>query len=157
MDIAIITNIRSPYRKLQIEEFTKIPNININVYYTNRDIIDRKWNVEAIQGVNEKILNGYKIFKKFGYINYGLINIVKNNDIIAIGGYEQPTYVLLSRLVHISKALILAIFKICFFLITLKIFYLICRISCLLCRIIVLLASLNIKGGNPTCTSFNKF
>ncbi|MDE4541325.1 hypothetical protein [Thermoanaerobacterium sp. R66] len=75
MDIAIITNIRSPYRKLQIEEFTKIPNININVYYTNKDIIGRKWNVEAIQGVNEKILNGYKIFKKFGYINVCIMGL----------------------------------------------------------------------------------
>ncbi|WP_274892488.1 hypothetical protein [Thermoanaerobacterium sp. R66] len=27
-----------------------------------------------------------------------MINIVKNNDIIVIGGYEQPTYILLSLL-----------------------------------------------------------
>lgn len=34
--------------------------------------------------------------KKFEYINKGLYTFVRNNDIIIIGGYEQPTYILLS-------------------------------------------------------------
>ncbi|MCP2240900.1 potassium transporter TrkG, partial [Thermoanaerobacterium thermosaccharolyticum] len=50
--------------------------------------------------------------------------------LIQIGGLGFMSFAtllfMIIRLVHISKALILAIFKICFFLITLKIFYLIC-------------------------------
>lgn len=42
MNIAIVTYARAPYRKLQIEEFSKIPNININVYYTNKRIFRKK-------------------------------------------------------------------------------------------------------------------
>jgi glycosyltransferase involved in cell wall biosynthesis len=103
MNIAIVTNIRAPYRKLQIEEFSKIPNIDINVYYTNKNILGRKWDVEPIKNVNETALKGYKLFKKYGYINLGLINLVKSNDVIIIGGYEQPTYILLSFLARLYK------------------------------------------------------
>lgn len=110
MNIAIITNIRSPYRKLQIEEFTNIPSININVYYTDRDVLGRKWNVETINGANETVLKGYRLFKVYGYINLGLIDIVKNNDIIIIGGYEQPTYILLSLLCRLFKKPYIIIF-----------------------------------------------
>ncbi|AGB18532.1 glycosyltransferase family 4 protein [Thermoanaerobacterium thermosaccharolyticum] len=110
MNLAIITNIRSPYRKLQIEEFTKIPNININVYYTNKNILGRKWNVEPIKNADETVLKGFKMFKKFGYINLGLFDIVKKNDLIIIGGYEQPTYILLSLLCRLYKKPYIIIF-----------------------------------------------
>jgi len=101
--IAIVTNIRSPYRKLQIEEFSKIPQISINVYYTDKNVLGRKWNVKPINGVNEKVLQGYRLLKKYGYFNLGLVGIVKSNDIIIIGGYEQPTYILLSFLCRFYK------------------------------------------------------
>jgi len=102
LNIAIVTNIKAPYRKLQIEEFCKITNISINMYYTNKNI-DVKWNVEPINGVNEKILQGFRLFKKYGYFNLGLVGIIKSNDIIIIGGYEQPTYILLSFLCRFYK------------------------------------------------------
>jgi len=101
LNIAIVTNIKAPYRKLQIEEFCKITNIS-NMYYTNKNI-DVKWNVEPINGVNEKILQGFRLFKKYGYFNLGLVDIVRNNNVIIIGGYEQPTYILLSFLCRFYK------------------------------------------------------
>lgn len=104
MKIGIVTNIRSPYRKLQIEEFTYIKDIEINVYYTNSEnIVGRKWNVDPIKNVNEYILNGYKLFKEYGHINKGLLKVVFDNDLIIIGGYQEPTYIILSILCRLCK------------------------------------------------------
>lgn len=110
LKIGIITNIRSPYRKLQIEEFSRIPNVIITVYYTNKNILGRQWNVEPIKGVNEVVLQGYRLFKKYGYLNSGLVDIVRNNDVLVIGGYQQPTYIFLSFLCKFYKKPYIIIF-----------------------------------------------
>ncbi|GIM27380.1 hypothetical protein CPJCM30710_00460 [Clostridium polyendosporum] len=41
MKIAIITNVKVPYRNLQIEEFAKIENTEFAAYYTHKDVIGR--------------------------------------------------------------------------------------------------------------------
>lgn len=103
INIAYITNCRSPYRKLQFEEFSQIQNIKFNIYYTNKNYIGRKWKVDPVKNVNEHFLSGIKLFKNYGYVNFRLKHIIKNNDLIILGGYEQPTYILLSLLSRINK------------------------------------------------------
>lgn len=98
MKIAYVTNLRAPYRTLQLNEFSKIENVEIEVYYTDKPNENRKWNTNKPDGFKEFDLNGMRIAGKFGYINSGLREIVKNNDLIMLGCYEQPTYILLSIL-----------------------------------------------------------
>ena len=103
MKIAYITNLRAPYRTLQLNEFSKIENIEIKTYYTDKPNENRKWNINKPEGFEEIDLKGIKIAGKFGYINNGLLDIVKNNDLIILGCYEQPTYILLSLLCKLLK------------------------------------------------------
>lgn len=98
MNIGYITNLRAPYRTLQINEFNNLEGINLTVYYTDKPNENRKWNVNGANNFKEIDLDGIKIAGKFGYINKGLIDIVKNNNLIILGCYEQPTYILLSIL-----------------------------------------------------------
>ncbi|MDU5110364.1 MAG: glycosyltransferase family 4 protein [Clostridium sp.] len=101
MNIAFVTNIRAPYRILQFNEFAKIDNINFTAYYTHKERENREWEAKANKGYKEIYLEGINLFEKYGYINKGLYNLVKSNDIIIIGGYEQPTYILISILCRI--------------------------------------------------------
>ncbi|MGX7630977.1 glycosyltransferase family 4 protein [Bacillus thuringiensis] len=103
MKIAFVTNLRAPYRTLQMSEFNEIKNVNINVYYTDKPSENRAWNVNKVIAFNEIDLDGYNLFGKLGYINKGLINIVKSNDLLILGGYEKPTYIILSILCKILK------------------------------------------------------
>lgn len=103
MKIAYVTNLRAPYRTLQLNEFSKIENIEIKAYYTDRPNENRKWNTNKPEGFEEIDLKGIKIAGKFGYINNGLLDIVKNNDLIMLGCYEQPTYIFLSLLCKFLK------------------------------------------------------
>lgn len=103
MRLAIVTNIRSPYRILQINEFAKIKDILITVYYTHKASDNRKWESIKSNGFKEVNLSGIKLFKRYGYINKDVIRIVKDNDVIIMGGYEQPTYMLLNFLCKLYK------------------------------------------------------
>lgn len=103
MNIGFVTNIRSPYRKLQFEKFSQIKDFNFKIYYTNKNYLERRWNVSRVENVKEQVLKGIKISTKYGHVNGGLLRIVKDNDIILLGGYEQPTYVLLSILARVYK------------------------------------------------------
>ncbi|SFE99557.1 Glycosyltransferase involved in cell wall bisynthesis [Bacillus sp. OV194] len=103
MNIGIVTNIRSPYRKLQMESIINTSNYDLNIYYTDKDIIGRKWIVDKIKGANEIGLKGISLSKRYGNINKGLVKIVKTNDILLLGGYEKPTYIVLSILARIYK------------------------------------------------------
>jgi len=94
--IAIVTNIRAPYRKLQIEEFAHNSKYRINVYYTNKGYEDRNWDVAPIINVKEIFLKKILSFGKYGYLNFGLLKIIRDNDIILIGGYEMPSYIILT-------------------------------------------------------------
>lgn len=103
MKIGFVTNLRAPYRTLQLNEFSKINNVNITTYYCNDKTRNRKWKTGDKIEFDEIDLEGIKIFNKYGYINKGILNIVKNNDLILIGGYEQPTYILISMLCRLLK------------------------------------------------------
>jgi L-malate glycosyltransferase len=103
LKIAFVTNLRAPYRTLQLNEFSKINNINLNVYYTDKPNENRKWRTEKPNGFNEFDLKGYKLLKRYGYINKGLVSLVKSHDLIILGGYEKPTYIILSLLCRLLK------------------------------------------------------
>lgn len=104
MKIAIVTNIRSPYRVLQIEEIAKCNDYYITVYYTDtNNLKGRDWDSKQGVSFKEIILEGKKISSKYGYINKGLAEIVINNDLVVIGGYSQPSYVVLCFLCKLYK------------------------------------------------------
>lgn len=96
MKIGFVTNLRAPYRALQINEFLKIKDTFFNVYYTNDKSEGRSWTIDTHINFNEIDLRGHKMFNKYGYINHGLIKVVNDNDFIIIGGYDQPSYILVS-------------------------------------------------------------
>lgn len=101
MNIGIVTNIRAPYRTLQFNEFSRIRNVNINVYYTNKKIDNRKWEMVSDIKFTESDLKGFKVSNRYGYINRGIMKIVKDNDLIILGSYEQPTMIFLSLICRI--------------------------------------------------------
>lgn len=103
MKIAVITSIKAPYRTLQLEEICKNKNIDMTVYYTKEGKGDRNWENINSTRFKENYLNSIKIFDRFGTLNLGLKKIIKDNDIIVLGGYEKPTYILLSLLCRLNK------------------------------------------------------
>jgi glycosyltransferase involved in cell wall biosynthesis len=100
VNVAIITNIYTPYRMAQFSLF-KEKIEGLSVYFSNKDLQDREWNKKEFNYYHtlKTIFN----FGKYGKLNSGLIEIVKKNDIIILGGYEQPSYILLSILCRIFK------------------------------------------------------
>lgn len=103
MKISFITNLRAPYRTLQVNEWTNIPNTNFHVYYTDPPSSNRTWNLPEKTNFKETDLSGYRISKKYGYLNKSLTKVVRNSDLVIIGGYEKPTYLLISLLCRIFK------------------------------------------------------
>lgn len=94
--IAILTNIRSPYKTLQINEFVKIKNATISVYYTQANNNAILWEKHASK-FKEIELNTSLFYKKNDiFINKGLKRLVKENDIIIIGGYSELSYIVTS-------------------------------------------------------------
>lgn len=114
MKIALVTNMRAPYRNLQINEFSKIRDAVFNVYYTNKKEDGRTWEIEENRQFYETDLKGYKLSKKYGYINSGLFKLIRKNDLIILGGYEQPSYIIISVLCKIfNKPYVLLFDGIC--------------------------------------------
>jgi len=85
-------------RKLQFKELSKIPNTQFYIYYTNPNVLERKWKVSPIKNVIERPLKGFKFSEKIGYLNFGLKRIVLDSDVVLIGGTIEPTYQLIARL-----------------------------------------------------------
>jgi len=95
MKISLVTNIPTPYRDTQFELIKK-KYPELIVYFTGDHRENRLWNTSK---------NNFYIFLKkiisvgqFGQLNYGLFNIIKKSDILIIGGYEQPSYMVLALL-----------------------------------------------------------
>ena len=101
MNLGIIMCNSAPYRALQLNEFSKIKGININVYYTFRKNDNREWKVNEGEGYKVKYLKGFKLSSKYGYINRGLLDIIKNNDVLLLGGYAELSYIVLALLAKI--------------------------------------------------------
>ncbi|PAK49090.1 glycosyltransferase [Priestia megaterium] len=101
MRIGIVTYAKAPYRNSQWEEISK--SYKLKIYYTGKNIEGRGWEVEKLKGIEEKGLKVIKKFGKYGYLNKGLIKVVQENDCILLGGYEHPSYIILSILCRMYK------------------------------------------------------
>ena len=110
MKIGVITSIKAPYRTLQFEDICKKQYIDMTIYYTKKDKEDRDWELKGSDAFKEVYLSNIKLFDRFGTLNTGLKDIVRNNDIIILGGYEKPTYILISLLCRIYKKKYIIIF-----------------------------------------------
>jgi len=103
MNIIFFTNARAPYRIKQLERISEIQEYAITVCYTDKNINGRAWNVDEVNGIKEKQLSGILLSKKYGYLNFGLIRSAKEAECIVLGGYEQPTYIVVSLICRLLK------------------------------------------------------
>ena len=105
MNIGYITNSPAPYRTQQMNCFQGLEGINLTIYYSDKRGA-RDWNFDQESKAREVYLKQYYLFKyqDFNFsLNTGLIKIIKENDLIIIGGYEQFSYFVLSILCRIYK------------------------------------------------------
>ncbi|GEK57710.1 hypothetical protein CHL76_01270 [Marinococcus halophilus] len=102
MKIAFVTNLRAPYRTLQWNEFARIPDTQVTVYYTDRPSENRAWRVTTAEEYKEIDLPGVQLGKA-GRMNAGLHHIVSTHDLVVIGGYEKPAYIALSLLCRMYR------------------------------------------------------
>jgi glycosyltransferase involved in cell wall biosynthesis len=96
--ISVVTNIAAPYRLIQIKELQRKlkEKAIVNTFLTQGMTADRKWGMEESSSLFH--LKKVAALGRFGALNLGLVNIVRNSDVVFIGGYEQPTYILLTLL-----------------------------------------------------------
>ena len=91
--LAYITNIPSPYRIEMIEAWVRLnPELQISVFYTDPSDQGRGWATRPIDGVSEHRLPVLVKLCGYGLINWGLLEVVRNHDIVMIGGFEQASY-----------------------------------------------------------------
>lgn len=62
MKIAFLTSLKTPYRILQVNEFSKSQNTDITVYYTHKQKENRNWKISMDQ-----------IFKEKNYMEWGCL------------------------------------------------------------------------------------
>lgn len=110
MKVAVITSIKAPYRTLQLNEICKNKEIKMTVFYTESGNEGRDWENKKAITFKEIYLKRIKTFKRYGAFNKGLLNIVIKNDIIVLGGYEKPTYIILSLLCRLFRKKYILIF-----------------------------------------------
>ena len=100
--LAYLTNISSPYRIDMIEAWARLnPQLFISVYYTDAGDQGRGWTTRPMSGVAECKLPILADIPSYGKINRNLVDLVRQNDVIMIGGFEQASYLyaaLLARL-----------------------------------------------------------
>lgn len=96
MKIAILTNISSPYKSLQINEFCKLENTDFTVYYTEPNNKKIEWEEKKAEFLQVS-LKQINMFSKFGLIlNKGLFNIVRRNELLILTGYDQLSMIFIS-------------------------------------------------------------
>lgn len=103
MKVGFITNISSPYKTLQIEEFSKVNDVSITVYYTEPNNKKIKW--EEMNGSFKEVdLHQNKFLSKYNIIfNKNIKNIVKENDILMFTGYDQLSIIFASLICKVYK------------------------------------------------------
>nr|WP_106783610.1 glycosyltransferase family 4 protein [Lysinibacillus timonensis] len=98
MEIGLLTNIASPYKTLQINEYCNIKNVNITVYYTEPNNKKIKWE-EKIARFKEVPLKQINFFSRLNLIlNKGIFKILYKSDLIIISGYDQLSMIFMSIL-----------------------------------------------------------
>ena len=100
MKIAMVINTTDTYKTREIEELCKCnKDETIKVYYT--DGVPSK-NKET-NLFEETYLKKGRFFGRVLNNHRGLINIVRSNDVIFIGGYEESSYIILGILCKLFK------------------------------------------------------
>lgn len=104
MKIAMVINTTDTYKTREIEELCKCnKDETINVYY----ILDNDEGVplknKETNLFEETYLKKGRFFGRFLNNHRGLINIVRSNDVIFIGGYEESSYIILGILCKLLK------------------------------------------------------
>lgn len=98
--VALVTNIPTPYRDLYFEEISS--NIKqFSVFYLREHLEDREWKVRKQPYYFN--LDNYFDSSKLGVLNKGLLSVVLNNDVIVIGGYDHPSYIMLAVLCRLFR------------------------------------------------------
>ncbi len=110
MKVAVFTSIKAPYRTLQLNEICKNKEINMTAFYTDGGNGGRDWEKEEAISFKEIYLEKIKTFEKYGALNKGLLKIIRENDVIILGGYEKPTYIVLSILCRLFRKKYIIIF-----------------------------------------------
>lgn len=99
MRVTFITNIRSPYRKLQIENIQKRSGHKISVVYTDKNYLGRQWEVKGLKNIEEKIFSFFSNSKN----KKSIFRIPKENDVVFLGGYYKIQYIILAIVCKIHK------------------------------------------------------
>lgn len=114
MRIAYLTNIPSPYRTVMMEAWaTRMERelaIGLAVYFTDEDDQGRGWNAGAARGVPEMRLPTIVQVPGYGRLNRGLWRMVRENDIVMIGGFEQASYLAAACLARLMGRKVILLF-----------------------------------------------
>lgn len=105
MNIGYITNSPAPYRTQQINHLCDIEGLNFTIYYIDKTGL-RQWEFNQKSKAKEVFLKQLNLFNYQGFnvcINKGLLRIIKENDLIIIGGYEQFSYFVAAQLCKIYR------------------------------------------------------
>lgn len=110
--LAYLTNIPSPYRAAMIRTWAQHnPHLSISVFYTDPDDQGRGWAADSIgHGVKETRLPVLAAVKKYGKLNRRLFAMVRNHDIIMIGGFEQASYLAAAILARMTGKPVILLF-----------------------------------------------
>ncbi|EOI6515857.1 glycosyltransferase family 4 protein [Enterococcus faecium] len=98
--IAFVTYDRTPYRILQLNEYTK--SFEITAYYNAVSLKNRDWNLPNSK-FTEKKINGIIKFRNRYLINFGIKELVESNDIIMVGGYDSPSSLYICLMCKLMK------------------------------------------------------
>jgi len=88
MNIGILTNIPTHYRKTMWEKYSEIKNTQFDIYYCKSTERDRKWKISRAKGVSEYFLKGIT-FGISNHLNLGIIFRARKYNLWLIGGYSM--------------------------------------------------------------------
>lgn len=114
MKIAYLTNIPSPYRTVMMEawaaQLARALSVELAVYFTDEDDQGRGWNAGTAHGVTAERLATIVRVPRYGRLNRGLWRMVRDSDIVMIGGFEQASYLAAACLARLAGRKVILLF-----------------------------------------------
>jgi glycosyltransferase involved in cell wall biosynthesis len=89
--VAVLTNSPAPYRD-QLFRRLRPYVASLDVFFTHPPSRDRAWTTDPVP--SDRRLKRVISFGQFGYFNWGVFRVVRQCDVVIVGGYDQPSYVL---------------------------------------------------------------
>ncbi|MET3438009.1 glycosyltransferase family 4 protein [Sphingomonas sp. 1185] len=110
--LAYLTSIPSPYRADMVRAWARHnPHLAISVFYTDPDDQGRGWDADPVgEGVTETRLPVIAAFQKYGKFNRKLAAMVRDHDVIMIGGFEQASYLTAALLAKLYRKPVILLF-----------------------------------------------